>query len=426
MVEAFGGTKQNPTTSRGRVLKVRSVNTRRYDTEEYIEPHPRSFRKHSTGGIPRTKRRNNGWATEGKENDEPQYRRDGRQVRHGYAEPRPEDYDLKPTDKVNREPQAYFRPESAGSDNTTSTSSSSQSSNSESASQMSASSAASYASRKSNISSRSEQSQHQVAPSNVTGRHFQCDNPMMLKSDAAKKKLPPGLMRCKIVRHSRGLRQTQYYLHVQDTTDGDSLILAAQKQRKSGNMHIFDMTRGYIGRNFSKKHGNYVGKVEGKLGSNAHAIYSTKQDSSDACLVMFQKDGIINKINDGILPRRMGVVLPKSKSGDDTPKETIEMLHKSFLAMGHSGTSNRALSVFGNKSPVYERGNYRLNFHGRVTHASVKNFQLIERHGLPDDDEQDILLQFGKTGSDTFVLDFNPSTFSPFVAFGVALTHFSF
>ena len=41
------------------------------------------------------------------------------------------------------------------------------------------------------------------------------------------------------------------------------------------------------------------------------------------------------------------------------------------------------------------------NFNGRVTMASVKNFQLVEP------DEQDaVLLQFGRVGKDEFTMDF--------------------
>ena len=60
-------------------------------------------------------------------------------------------------------------------------------------------------------------------------------------------------------------------------------------------------------------------------------------------------------------------------------------------------------------------GAYCLHFGGRVTHASVKNIQLIA-----DDDADRILLQFGKIGADSFTLDYQfPVT--PLQAFAVAL-----
>ena len=63
-------------------------------------------------------------------------------------------------------------------------------------------------------------------------------------------------------------------------------------------------------------------------------------------------------------------------------------------------------------------GAYVLNFNGRVTMASVKNFQLVEP------DEQDaVLLQFGRVGKDEFTMDFRyPLT--PFQAFAITLSSF--
>lgn len=59
-----------------------------------------------------------------------------------------------------------------------------------------------------------------------------------------------------------------------------------------------------------------------------------------------------------------------------------------------------------------------LNFNGRVTMASIKNFQMVEESN-PDE----ILLQFGRTGKDTFSLDVQ-WPLSPFQAFSLALSSF--
>merc|ERR1719440_2677669 len=73
-----------------------------------------------------------------------------------------------------------------------------------------------------------------------------------------------------------------------------------------------------------------------------------------------------------------------------------------------------------NKPPRWNEqvGAYVLNFNGRVTMASVKNFQLVEP------DEQDaVLLQFGRVGKDEFTMDFRyPLT--PFQAFAITLSSF--
>ncbi|KAH0463361.1 hypothetical protein IEQ34_007943 [Dendrobium chrysotoxum] len=59
-----------------------------------------------------------------------------------------------------------------------------------------------------------------------------------------------------------------------------------------------------------------------------------------------------------------------------------------------------------------------LNFHGRVTVASVKNFQLVAVG-----DEETVLLQFGKVGDDMFTMDYT-YPLSAFQAFVICLTCF--
>ncbi|XP_057862911.2 tubby-like F-box protein 1 isoform X1 [Cryptomeria japonica] len=68
-----------------------------------------------------------------------------------------------------------------------------------------------------------------------------------------------------------------------------------------------------------------------------------------------------------------------------------------------------------------------LNFHGRVTVASVKNFQLVaamdpSRPGTQADQDV-VLLQFGKVGKDMFTMDYR-QPLSAFQAFAICLTSF--
>ncbi|GBG26240.1 Tubby protein [Hondaea fermentalgiana] len=77
-----------------------------------------------------------------------------------------------------------------------------------------------------------------------------------------------------------------------------------------------------------------------------------------------------------------------------------------------------------NRSPRFERGQYRLNFHGRVKRASSKNMQIIERKTAPSGDIcENLVMQFGKVSSHRFTLDFQ-QPLSSISAFGIALTQF--
>lgn len=70
------------------------------------------------------------------------------------------------------------------------------------------------------------------------------------------------------------------------------------------------------------------------------------------------------------------------------------------------------------KRPQYHTGmqSWCLDFHGRVTQSSVKNCQLLD-----DLEGSEVLLQFGRVGTDTFTCDFQPGL-SPLQAFAVCLT----
>ena len=73
-----------------------------------------------------------------------------------------------------------------------------------------------------------------------------------------------------------------------------------------------------------------------------------------------------------------------------------------------------------NKTPVWDDDSqsYLLNFHGRVTQASVKNFQVIHYS-----DEEYIIMQFGRVSDDIFTLDYR-YPMCALQAFGVALSSF--
>lgn len=80
--------------------------------------------------------------------------------------------------------------------------------------------------------------------------------------------------------------------------------------------------------------------------------------------------------------------------------------------------------ILKNKAPRWHENLqcWCLNFNGRVTVASVKNFQLV----ASDEDGQehdDVILQFGKVGKDMFTMDYR-YPISAFQAFAICLSSF--
>jgi hypothetical protein len=68
-----------------------------------------------------------------------------------------------------------------------------------------------------------------------------------------------------------------------------------------------------------------------------------------------------------------------------------------------------------------------LNFKGRVTVASVKNFQLVAAaepcQNVPAAEQEKVILQFGKIGKDIFTMDYR-YPLSAFQAFAICLSSF--
>ncbi|XP_057509303.1 tubby-like F-box protein 3 [Actinidia eriantha] len=80
-----------------------------------------------------------------------------------------------------------------------------------------------------------------------------------------------------------------------------------------------------------------------------------------------------------------------------------------------------------NKSPRWHEQLqcWCLNFNGRVTVASVKNFQLVAApgDGATGQDPENVILQFGKVGKDVFTMDYQ-YPISAFQAFAICLSSF--
>ncbi|CAI5461533.1 unnamed protein product [Closterium sp. Yama58-4] len=99
-------------------------------------------------------------------------------------------------------------------------------------------------------------------------------------------------------------------------------------------------------------------------------------------------------------------------------------------AQGQAGGEQALLAepmILRNKPPRWHEQLqcWCLNFRGRVTVASVKNFQLIEGNagGAVDDADKPVLLQFGKIGKDVFTMDYR-YPLSAFQAFAICLSSF--
>ncbi|MBA0615080.1 hypothetical protein Godav_015267 [Gossypium davidsonii] len=100
---------------------------------------------------------------------------------------------------------------------------------------------------------------------------------------------------------------------------------------------------------------------------------------------------------------------------------------KNFLSGPLTHQKDGGALVLRNKSPRWHEQLqcWCLNFHGRVTVASVKNFQLVAspENGPAGPEHEKIILQFGKVGKDLFTMDYR-YPISAFQAFAICLSSF--
>ena len=122
-------------------------------------------------------------------------------------------------------------------------------------------------------------------------------------------------------------------------------------------------------------------------------------------------------------PRKMKVIVPNvDEHGNRVTLKPVNM-EDTMLERYKAGKECDDVQVLKNKQPKWndQVGAYVLNFNGRVTRASVKNFQLCDLARDPDT----VVMQFGRVGKDAFTMDFQ-YPLCALQAFGIALSSFDY
>ncbi|GMI34890.1 hypothetical protein TeGR_g10137 [Tetraparma gracilis] len=233
------------------------------------------------------------------------------------------------------------------------------------------------------------------------------------------------LMQCVVVREKsgNGMFLPSYSLYFQGS-DQPAMIALLQGKNRTTNYHIFDMTRGILTKKLSKKSGNYLGKLRSNFSKTENILYTNDSRKVEAGSIAFDRPGLMDQISLGSQPRKLHILLPPHSERGECQSVVSTNINgqvdtrSTMVDMSSRGDGGGFFEIE-TKEPVFENGNYRLNFHGRVTIPSVKNYQLT-----PVSDIHDIVCQFGKVGDDRFHLDYK-RPLNAFQAFSVALTQFS-
>ncbi|XP_074592626.1 tubby-like F-box protein 1 [Curcuma longa] len=239
---------------------------------------------------------------------------------------------------------------------------------------------------------------------------------------------PSGLpIQCYIKRNKNNSTLYLYLSLSQTFMDKGKFLLAAQRFRRGAHIEYIisldadDLSQGsnaYVGKLRSDFLGTKFKIYDSRAPSNGAKVsthpasrrFASKQVSPQVPATNFEIGQVHYKFN--LLktkgPRRMLFTLQRNTMVDDAESDSV---------------------VLKNKAPRWHEHLqcWCLNFHGRVTIASVKNFQLVAASGthgtLAVDDNEPVLLQFGKVGDDMFTMDYR-EPLSAFQAFAVCLTSF--
>lgn len=236
--------------------------------------------------------------------------------------------------------------------------------------------------------------------------------------------LPRGkTMQCYIKRVKAGIKR-MFPTYCLFLNEGDKFVLAARKRKKN-------KTSNYLisldDDDLARKSGNFFGKVRSNFIGTEFTIYDRganpmKKEKNDGTLPVRQELGTIiyeHNVLGTRGPRKMTVVLPKVD--ENGVRAQLQPTHQfDSIAERFKRDLTTDMDVFINKPPKWndQLGAYCLNFNGRVTVASVKNFQLANANDLDR-----VVLQFGKVRDDCFTMDYS-YPLCALQAFGASLTSF--
>ncbi|KAM3592720.1 uncharacterized protein V6R79_023977 [Siganus canaliculatus] len=218
-------------------------------------------------------------------------------------------------------------------------------------------------------------------------------------------------IQCRVTRDRRGMEKgiyPTYYLHM-EKEDGKRVFLMAGRKRKKCKTSNYLISTDPT--NLSRDTNCYIGKLRSNVLGTKFTVYDggenpEKKPFVKECESVRQELAAIC-YETNVLgfkgPRKMTVIIPGMLENDERvsirPKHELET-----LLVRHGNNNTDKLVTLVNKSPSWneQTQSYVLNFHGRVTQASVKNFQIIH-----PDNEDYIVMQFGRVAEDVFSMDYS-------------------
>ncbi|XP_071624536.1 tubby-related protein 1 isoform X2 [Heliangelus exortis] len=235
---------------------------------------------------------------------------------------------------------------------------------------------------------------------------------------------PQGVtIKCRVTRDKKGMDRglyPTYYLHLDN--DKKVFLLAGRKRKKSKTSNYLisidptDLSRGGD---------NFIGKLRSNLMGTKFTVFDNGANpdraNADWSNVRQELSAVVYETN--VLgfkgPRKMTVIIPGMNADNERVPIRPRNDNDGLLMRWQNRNMDNIIELH-NKAPVWndETQSYVLNFHGRVTHASVKNFQIVH-----SSDTDYIVMQFGRVADDAFTMDYN-YPLCALQAFAIALSSF--
>uniref|UniRef100_A0A3B3ZDH9 Tubby-like protein n=1 Tax=Periophthalmus magnuspinnatus TaxID=409849 RepID=A0A3B3ZDH9_9GOBI len=214
-------------------------------------------------------------------------------------------------------------------------------------------------------------------------------------------------VKCRISRDKKGMDRglyPTYFMHMEREDGKKVFLLAGRKRKKSKTSNYLisvDAT------DLSREGESFIGKLRSNLMGTKFTVYDNgtnpcktpgalleesnkRQELAAICYLQYD---FLHLTGDQCTRIQRGNIL-----------NILTQQEQESLLSRWQNHSIEDLVELHNKAPVWndDTQSYVLNFHGRVTQASVKNFQIVH-----DNDPDYIVMQFGRVAEDIFTLDYN-------------------
>ncbi|XP_065199555.1 protein king tubby-like isoform X1 [Planococcus citri] len=230
---------------------------------------------------------------------------------------------------------------------------------------------------------------------------------------------------CRITRDRKGMDRglyPTYFLHLEKDLGKKIFLLAGRKRKKSSTSNYLISTDPT---DLSRGSESFVGKLRSNLLGTQFTVFNNGRSPFKS----FNENDIPREELAAVVydtnvlgfkgPRKMTVLIPgmthDQKRVQIIPQDNTDTM----LECWRSKRMDNLIELH-NKTPTWndDTQSYVLNFHGRVTQASVKNFQIVH-----DSDTDYVVMQFGRISEDVFTMDYR-YPLCALQAFAIALSSF--